>query len=83
MIEMVDTAETARAAELKLKAVVRDEKLFRHMDNLMMRWEDESMYEDFGDYEASMKKVIEDSIHDVKFVKATKRPFGFWVSGYL
>lgn len=43
---------------------------------LWSRWQDEKEYENFGDYEAEMKKLA--SAHpEIEFIRAGKRPFGF------
>jgi len=39
------------------------------------RWQDEKQYEDFGDYAKFMERSF-DGYPGLKFVKATKRPFG-------
>ncbi len=46
------------------------------LDYLYRRWGDEKEYEDFKDYEMVMRRLVQSPI---KFIKATKRPFGFTV----
>ena len=48
-------------------------KIAQHLGYLFDRWQDEKEYEDFSDYVASMKKIIEGA--GGKFVKMTKSPF--------
>ena len=43
---------------------------------LFARWQDEKEFEDFAEYEKVMKKNVGE-VEGVKFVKASKRPFGF------
>lgn len=57
------------------KKLLNDEELLDHLLMLKYRWDDEKEYEDFADYETSIKNAI--SKYDVKFLQATKRPFGF------
>lgn len=59
------------------------DKLFKTMKNTLVnlygRWLDEKEYEDFADYETVMREKF-DSIppeYGLRFVKGTKRPFGF------
>ena len=63
----------------KIIRLVNSDKVFNTLFNLHERWLDERKYEDFKDYEEVMKKSIED-IEGVKFIKGSKRPFGFIVS---
>jgi len=51
------------------------EKMESDITYLYCRWQDEKEYEDFGDYTKRIKKSVEE--FGVKFIKATKRPFGF------
>lgn len=44
--------------------------------NLYERWQDEKEYEDFADYAKVMKESAEKT-PGIKFLKGTKRPFGF------
>lgn len=50
------------------------------LGNLCGRWRDESQYEDWNEYVAVMRKVV-DAIDGVKFVSMSKRPFGFTWDG--
>ena len=49
--------------------------IVNRMAMLFVRWQDEHEYEDFADYCAEFCKMCE--AHDMKFVRGTKRPFGF------
>ncbi len=51
-------------------------QLTNKMAYLYDRWIDEREYEDFKDYANFMQKEAE-NIDGVKFIKATKMPFGF------
>ena len=63
--------------EKKIAKLVRDERLFKRLDYLEARWHDEKEYEDFSDYEYSMKKNLHKICPDFEFIKGIKRPFGF------
>ena len=41
------------------------------------RWQDEKEYEDFDEYANVMKAMVENA--GIKFVKASKRPFGYTI----
>ena len=60
----------------KLMKILNDGKLFELLAYLMDRWQDEWQYEDFKDYENRMKSELE-RFQEVKFIKGTKKPFGF------
>lgn len=48
---------------------------YDRLDYLAARWQDESAYEDFNEYIAEIRKVC--ATEGVKFIEASKRPFGF------
>lgn len=50
------------------------EKILKTVDYLEARWQDEKEYEDWNDYVADMKNVVQEN--GLSFIKATKRPFG-------
>jgi len=56
-----------------------DQQKVDRMFQLKYRWLDEYQYEDFNDYIAEMKKIIPSHW---KFIKGTKKPFGFIVTIY-
>lgn len=64
-----------------LKSVVSNEAINGCIFYLFERWNDEREYENFADYEANLKDMVELQCPDVRFHKATKRPFGF--KGYI
>lgn len=43
---------------------------------LFERWQDESMYEDWKDYESEMKERLKAYLPEAKFIKGTENPFG-------
>ncbi len=67
-------------------SILNDEKTLDTLHNLKMRWADEKEYEDWADYEKVMNNQLGNvkCKDDVKFIKGTKRPFGFIieVKGY-
>lgn len=54
--------------------------VFDKMSNIIAqlydRWMDEKEYEDFNEYSKCMERILKETCPDVKFIKATKRPFG-------
>jgi hypothetical protein len=58
-------------------AIVQSDPVGENMMYLYDRWRDEKEYEDFKDYEASMKNHVKD--FPVKFMYGSKRPFSFTV----
>jgi len=46
------------------------------MANLWARYQDEGRYEDWKEYEAKLREIFEQSQPELKFIKATRRPFG-------
>lgn len=58
----------------KIIKLVKDSKFAKHMEYLYSRWQDERKYEDWKEYEDSMKKQIEKV--KLQFIKGNKRPFG-------
>jgi hypothetical protein len=66
-----------KALKAKMEEVLHNKEFFDYMGYLACRWMDEGKYEDFKDYETEMKKKVES--FGVKFVKGSKRPFGFVV----
>lgn len=54
-------------------------KIYTDLQNLMLalydRWRDESEYENINDYAINLKKKVEEN--GGKFLKMSKRPFGF------
>lgn len=57
--------------------IVNNPAILNHLSYLQNRWADEKRYEDWIDYETSMEEMF--PIGDAKFIKATKRPFGFQI----
>lgn len=53
-----------------------NEKMGPLLANLWGRWQEESKYEDFGYYEAAMKKRFS-TLKAGTFISGSKRPFGF------
>lgn len=75
-LRKVTVQQTAKAL---INAVENDMRVLRD------RWEDEKEYEDWADYRVVIERIVEESGVGVRFVKATRRPFGFRVAfmGYL
>ena len=51
----------------------KQKELLTFTDNLQQRWSDEKEYEDFADYIARAKSVIEE--YDGTFISLTRSPF--------
>jgi hypothetical protein len=66
-----------KALKAKMEEILHDKKFNDTIANLAFRWMDEKEYEDFKDYEKVMKEKVE--TFGVKFIKGSKRPFGFVV----
>ncbi len=62
----------------QLLGVINNETTITFLADLNERWKDEKEYEDWSDYETSMKKNMD--IKPFVFEKSTKRPFGFIAS---
>lgn len=67
--------ETATLRNTVLK-VINSSEILNTVCNLRSRWNDESKFENFADYELVMKQALA-GISNIQFVKGTKRPFGF------
>lgn len=65
--------------EEKLMKLLNNGDLLHHLVYLYERWQDEWRYEDFKDYEEAMRKRLP-VIEGMAFLKANKRPFGFYIS---
>lgn len=74
-------AKTAVAAPAQVRsaldALIGDKKVQDRVGYLQSRWADEHEYEDFKDYAAEIEKSVNGHGNAaIKFLKATKRPFG-------
>lgn len=69
----------------RINNIINNETIGQTMVNLFDRWQDESEYEDVNDYGKAIVESINKQYptYNVKFVSATKRPFGVKVKiGY-
>lgn len=75
MQDMATITETHNIANTFFK------KSVDHLVNLYMRWQCEKEYEDFNDYCAAfsshLDRYCEKAGVELRFIKGTKRPFGF------
>ncbi len=61
----------------EINNLVNNNKVLNTFLSLKYRWEDESKYENFNEYEKTMFNVVQEILNDkASFVKALKRPFG-------
>jgi hypothetical protein len=67
---------------MEITKIINNKVVANAFFNLYDRWRDESEYEDINDYGKSLAKTIAKEFpnEDIKFVSATKRPFGVKVS---
>ena len=68
------TKSTQFNIKKEVKKIVNNNSILDTLFNLHNRWQDEKKYEDWKDYENFM---IPFASHRFKFIKSTKRPFGF------
>ncbi len=74
-VEAPDRDKIADASKAKARKLFMNKDLENEMTYLCSRWMDERGNENIADYAERLKPIVEKG--GVKFVKATKRPFGF------
>lgn len=72
-----ETDAVIAAFKEKVKVIFQNKEIQDMLEYLFCRWLDESEHEDFADYANQIENALKS--HDVEFVKATRRPFGFHI----